>query len=435
MTTQRDFKALVRERMARTGERYSAARARLLSSHTPSSRSTPGILNGYDRFGGVQPGTAAVCNALHHARIHWPLSKTECTEVLVNGLCGGPGFLYAVFEYKGWPPILSLALQSRSMPDVYIGEGLARLGIRRTPYETTSRAAARKALDDALARDRAAICVVDVASLPWHGLPREFVGGGPHVVTVAGRDGESYWIDDRALRPIRVDATVLADSRAAYRKGKNRLTTIDGPDASADPRRAMSDAIADTARRYVDPAVPKSFQVNCGFSGLAKWKQLLTDRRDRKGWPSIFAEGARAFAGLQRAYEAIECQVAPGAGRGFYAQWLDDAAATLGRPALSDAAAAYRESAAAWSALAGVIAKAPDRALRDACLLADRRLELADAQTGGSADAASLVERRKALADECHLSTDDALSLYAEMATLVGRVIDAEQAAVKALGG
>ena len=128
MTKQREFKALVRERMDKTGERYTAARAQLLGKASTPSRiqhTFPGVLPGYDTFGGIQSGTAALCNTL--ATI--PIEGAPFTESLVNGLCGGPGFLYAVFEYKGWPPMLSLALRSRSMPDVYIAEGLSRIGM------------------------------------------------------------------------------------------------------------------------------------------------------------------------------------------------------------------------------------------------------------------------------------------------------------------
>ena len=54
-------------------------------------------------------------------------------------------------------------------------------------------------LDQTLAAGKVAICIVDIASLPWYGLPAEFIGGGPHVVTVAGRYGDRYWIDDRCV--------------------------------------------------------------------------------------------------------------------------------------------------------------------------------------------------------------------------------------------
>ena len=101
---------------------------------------------------------------------------------MINGLCGGPGFLYAVFEYKGWPPMLTLALRNRSTPDVYAGQGLSRLGVGLEQHETSSRAAAqKKTLDETLAAGKPPLCVTDIASLPHYGLPMHFVGGAPHV--------------------------------------------------------------------------------------------------------------------------------------------------------------------------------------------------------------------------------------------------------------
>jgi hypothetical protein len=237
-------------------------------------------------------------------------------------------------------------------------------------------------------------------------------------------------------RPVRVDAGALANARAAYRKAKNRLITIDGPAPSADLARSMAEAVADTALRYAEPAVPQSFWSNCGFSGLSKWKQMLTDTKDKKGWPTLFSEGPRAYAGLQRAYESIECQVAPGAGRSFYAEFLDAAAKTLGRPKLSTAAAAYREAGAAWSKLAALVAESPDKALREACAIADRRLELGDSAGNGAAkESVELWERRMKLAGDCRLSRQAALAIYGEIAGLLEVVIAAEEAAVNAMRG
>ena len=173
MTRQRDFKALVRERMAKTGERYTAARAQLLAQHIDATASQPypGVLDRYTHFGGVQSGTGPLTNVLRYAGVTSPLTQEPYAEATINGLCGGPGFLYAVFEYKGIGPILSIALQSRSMPDVYLDNGLNRLGLQFETFESSSPAAARKTLDAALAAGHAPICVTDAASFPWLGLP------------------------------------------------------------------------------------------------------------------------------------------------------------------------------------------------------------------------------------------------------------------------
>src|SRR5262249_4215729 len=100
--------------MARTGERYAAARAQLLSqrNRVDEAPAFPGVISGSTRLGGVQSGTAPLTNLLRQAGIRSALADGPFTETIVNGLCGGPGFLYAVFEYKGWPPMLSIALQA-----------------------------------------------------------------------------------------------------------------------------------------------------------------------------------------------------------------------------------------------------------------------------------------------------------------------------------
>lgn len=436
MTRQRAFKALVRERMVRTGERYAAARAQLLATRgdpLPSGRYR-GILPGYDRFGGIQSNTAPLRNVLRHAGIFSPMTGAPYSEAAVNGLCGGPGFLYAVFQYKGLPPILTLALQSRSMPDVYVAAGLSRLGLRLTQAQTTSAAASRKALDESLEAGRAPLCVVDLASLPWYGLPSEYVGGSPQVVGIAGRDGDAYWIDDRPPQPMRLEAAALANARARFRQGKNRLIRVEGPDPAYDAKRAVRDAVADTARSYTDPAVPKSFQVNCGFSGLNKWRQMLTEEKDKKAWPAVFGEGPLAHAGLHRAYECIEGQFGPGAGRPLYAQFLEESAAAIDRPSLRSAASVFREAGEAWTRLAGLIANCGDEAVRQACEVVDRRLELADGQSGDISDeSAGLWARRHRLAADCRLTKDAARALYAEMSGVVGRILDLERTAVAQL--
>jgi hypothetical protein len=425
MTKQRDFKTLVRERMARTGERYAAARARVLSETAarahpspPLRRAYPGVLDGYDAFGGIQSGTAPLTNVLRHAGLVWGPTGRAFTEPVVNGLCGGPGFLYAVFEYKGWPPLLSIALHSRSMPDAYIAQGLARLGVATTRHETTSPAAARKTLEATSSAGKPALCAA-----------------GLRTVAVVGRDGDDWWIDGRAAVPGRVSSATLARFRSAYRPAKNRLTTVDGAAESADPIGALRLAIADTAKAYTEPPVPRSFWVNCGFAGLEKWQRMLTDSNDKKAWPALFDEGPRAFAGLKRTYEWVACLVAPGAGRPLYAEFLEEAARILKEPSLRTAAAAYREAGQLWSAFADSIATVNDPAVRRACEEADREVESLDAE-GDCRPVASPIDQMKEQREAgsaCRLTKTAARAIYAEMAVRLGAIGDAERAGVDAM--
>jgi hypothetical protein len=418
VTKQRDFKALVRERMSKTGERYAAARAQLLAQRDQIETTThPGVIAGYDRFGGVQGGTAPLTNILRHAGLTWAPAGGPFTETIVNGLCGGPGFLYAVFEYKGWPPILSIALQARSMPDAYIAQGLSRIGGKIKTHETASPGPARKTLDALLAEPRPALCLTGLRS-----------------VGVVGRDGSDYWIDDRSPKPARMSAEALAKARAGYRPAKHRLWAIDGADPRYKPEVALRQAIADTAKSYTEPPVPKSFWANCGFAGLEKWQRLLTDRKDKKGWPTLFDEGARAFGGLTRTYEWTACLIAPDAGRGFYAAFLDEAAKILKAKSLAAAAGHFREAASEWGQLGECIAKVDDPAVRRACAAAQDTLELADADgLCGASESPMAGPKPNPEAANCRLTKDQALAIYADIAARLGRILAAERAGVAEL--
>jgi hypothetical protein len=326
--------------------------------------------------------------------------------------------LYAIFEYKGWPPLLSIALHSRSMPDAYIGQGLARLGVATTRNETTSPSAARKALEVTLGAGTPALCAA-----------------GLRTVAVVGRDGDDWWIDGRAPVPTRLASPTLARFRSGYRPAKNRLTTIVGAAPSADPSGTLRLAIADTAKSYVEPAVPRSFWVNCGFAGLEKWQRMLTDSKDKKAWPALFDEGPRAFAALKRTYEWVACLVAPGAGRPLYAEFLDEAARILSEPSLRTAAAAYREAGRLWSAFAVGVATVDDAAVRRACDEAEREVESLDAEGDCQtmANPIEQMEKQRAAGADCRLTKAAARSIYAEMAVRLQAIGDAERAGVAAM--
>lgn len=437
MTRQREFKSLVRERMEKTGERYTTARAQILAKLTEpqDTRQTPGVLGGYDRFGGINGDTAVLHNVLRFSKIKNPLTQQPFDETTINGLCGGPGFLYAVFEYKGWPPMLTIVMRSRSMPDVYVAEGLKRLGVKFTEKQSVSAGAARKALDAALSENKPAICTVDIASLPWYGLPKELAGGGPHTVAVIGKHENRAWIDDRAPRPIPIDLDALDNARARYRAAKSRLITIDGADAKFDLRKALSEAIIDTAKSYDEYAVPKSFQSNCGFAGLEKWRDLLTNQKDKKGWPTVLAEGPRAYAALSRLYACLQYEyTAPAGGRAWYADFLDRAADWLNRPKLRDAASAYRRAGKSWEQIAKLVSDCEDRAVRESCELADKRAEMLDhAADGDVSEFKAMWDRRQKLGEECALSAEVALKLYAKIADVLGEAIKHEREAVTSL--
>ena len=147
----------------------------------------------------------------------------------------------------------------------------------------------------------------------------------------------------------------------------------------------------------------------------------------------MFADGPRAYAALYRAYEDIECRSTAG-GRAFYADFLDEAAGLLGQNHLRQAAAAYRDAGKLWSRIADAIANCPDDAIRRACDIADRRVELNDAlDDGASGEAAALWQQRHTLGDRCALGREAAASLYRELADVVDGILRTERHAVDLL--
>ncbi len=440
MTTQRTFKDGVRSRMRKTGESYTTARSHLLQKSNNRPKLTaqyPGLLPGYTSFGGVQGDTAVLRNVFTFSGVTNPATGKPYTEAMINGLCGGIGFMYALFEYKGHAPMLTLVMRSKSMPTRFVADVFGRVGVETKESVTGSARVARKALDDALAAGKPAICLVDSAGLPYYGLSPESMGMGPQYLAVVGIDDDCAWLDDRAVCPTRVTLDQLAKARGGYRAGKQQLVTIESVDSNHDLEASIRKAIGDTIAALEDGqvGVPDSFKVNCGFSGMEKWQNLLTDSKDKKSWPRVFAESENAFVGLRRTYACIQYEyTAPAAGRAFYADFLDEVGATTRITGLPAAAKLCRQSAIAWTNLAREIANCDDPAIRRACAITDERSELIDQHGGEAADAMAVLSSELAsLGDECALTADEAIPLFAKLSERVEEILDLEREAVDRL--
>lgn len=438
VTTQADFKHAVRQRMKKTGERYTAARAMLLQSANRANSTSPsikGLFRGYASFGGICRDTGALRNTLAAAGITAPHTGQPCSEALVSGLCGGVGFLYAVFEYKGMPPLLSVMCRFDTMPDSYIAGGIERLGLKVKTSETASATTARKALDAAIADERPALCVVDCVGLAAGDEgPMKMCGMAPTVVAVAGADGDDLLIDDGGVTPRRMSFEQFSRARALYKKAKNRLITIETAPQSLDPTAPVRAAVSATADRYFN-APYKGFASNFGFAGLEKWQRLLTDAKDKKGWPALFGEGKTAYLALRRTYDGIEHEfTAPAAGRPLYADFLGEAAAITGDKHYARAADAYRRAGEGWQALTDTIAACGDPAVEQGCALGDSARELFDeADCHRRSEAETIARERITLAQSCTLSKDRAAEIFSQLAERLSEIIAIEREAVSVL--
>ncbi|MEL7209625.1 MAG: BtrH N-terminal domain-containing protein, partial [Actinomycetota bacterium] len=356
MTDQRNFKRLVRDRMARTGERYTTARAHVLAADpasTANQASGPsGRFRGVIAIGGQQPDLAAARNLCANAGVRGP-DGGPLTEAMAFGLAGGLGFLYGVFSYDDGPT-MTIVARHDSMPDPFCEPLFGRVGAEVDIATTGGAKKAAATLDAVLADERPALCTVGAGALPYLGESEAMAGMAPHVVGVVGlTDDGSVLVDDRAPTPIPVDRPTFDTARAAYTKAKHRLITVSAVDPDHDWAAAMVDAVETAPARFDEPPVPQ-FAANVGLAGLTKWQRLLTATGDAKGWPKVFAAGRDAAIGLSRLHDCIDhAYTAPAAGRPLYADFLAEAGAVVGgEPARRwrEAAERFRVSGESWRA-------------------------------------------------------------------------------------
>jgi hypothetical protein len=343
MTARRGLKKIVRGRMARTGESYSTA-LRQVAVDKSTYRHRDSVLVGY---------------LLERAGL-------ALSEPMVCGLGGGIGFMYAVFEYDAVPhPLLTIVAQHHPQP--WTSAVFDRLGVTYTEAHSSSPKAARAALTAALDEGRPVHCVVDRRLLPWRDDTPDYGAADPFPVVVERRSGETLTVLDppRGERQLDLDAFVAA--WGSHRQGRFRRATVtDVSDVDLDA--AARDAIAVTAAHLTGPVLGNSFDVNVGFSGMAKFAGELRDTRTRKGWARRFAEPAARAHAMRRLVECLEKEyTAPGATRPIYADFLDLVAPE------NDAAGLIRAAGDRWSALAR--SATTDGDLRAWC---DRAADLVD---------------------------------------------------------
>jgi hypothetical protein len=342
MTSHKDLKRRVRERAARTGESYTTARRHVVAA---AGRS------GYPFAAGTHRESTLLGHLLQHAGHRDPRTGDPYTEAMLCGLAGGIGFLYAVFEYRGLPPMVTIVAQHH--PEPWAPAALRRLGTAHTVAHSSSPRAATAALDAALAAGAAVQCTVGRAALPWH---RESgaLDADPYPVVVAGRRDDDLLVDDGAGRPHVIGAEPFAQSWAAHRKGRFHRLTLGGPDGEPDLAAAVRDAVATTVAHLTGPVLGNSFDVNMGFSGMARFAAQLRDTGGRTGWARRMAAPGALELALRRVHDCLEREyTAPGATRPLYADFLDEAAVVLSEPRLRAAAALFRASGGLWSAVAG----------------------------------------------------------------------------------
>lgn len=391
------------------------------------------LLPGYSQVGGFHAETAAFKNVLAAKQLMNPHTGKPFTEAMLFGIGGGLGMGYILWEFQEHQSkALVIAFHNNWQYPVKFYETLCeRLHLKFSAPETGNKKVAAQTLKDALAESTPAIAWVDRASMPYLQLPEMMKGHLGHFVTVCGSDGDDMLIDDLAERPFSVSADALVEARARIGSYKNRLLLVHGPAGSIDLETAIKEGIAFCIQHL--SADSESFSL----PALRKWAKMMTDEKNKKGWPSVFKDPRGLYSTLSSMFEVIEFQGAASGLRSLYADFLLEAADVIHNHRLKEPAEHYAALAQQWHLLA-------EEALPDNVPQFKRARQLMREQNdallkGGDAwrDTVSLTEQLRALRSECNLNfplNDQGISdLFGTLQSRLQSIYQAEVEAVKAL--
>lgn len=425
MTRQRQLKSLIRSRMDRTGEKYMVARRHVLNSH-PSSE--------YELRGGFDPETSACANAFANRGIFNPFTGQPISEGLVLGVGGGLGAGYILWEFnatKGTDrKVATLGFRNQwQYPDRWYAKVCQRLGVAVQIHETSSAARARGLLDQALDDGIPAIAFVSTADLPYWHLPAEQSGWWGYPITIYGREGDRYLVDDRNTGRLTIGAGDLAAARSRIPSYKNRLVVADAAAAELDGEQLVAGVQAGL-REQVAHLSEKS--TSFSLPAFDKWAKMLADTRNAKSWSRVFADGVGLVDVLVSVADQVDDRGQFGGSlRRLYAQFLDDAGRLIDLD-LAEPASAYKVAAERWLDVAAVCRSVPavDEASRLHRVRRDA-VERGDIGDGAARKAAAGIADVLRSADR--LAPDEMGDLFSNLSEAVHSVVRAERDALETL--
>ncbi len=425
MTRQRQLKSLIRSRMDRTGESYMVARRHVLNGR-PSSE--------YELRGGFDPEASACANAFANRGILDPVTGQPISEALVLGVGGGLGAGYILWEFhatKGASRrVVTLGFRNQwQYPDRWYAKVCQRLGVAVQFHETSSTAKARKLLDQAIDEGIPAIAWVSVADLPFWHLPAEQSGWWGYPITVYGREGDRYLVDDRTTGQVTIGADDLTAARSRIPSYKNRLVVADAAASELD-----RDQLVAGVRAGLEEQLAHLSEKSASFSlpAFDKWAKMLTGAKNTKAWPNVFADGLGLIEALVSVVDQIDDRGQFGGSlRHQYAGFLDHAGPLVGVD-LSEPSAAYVDAAERWLDVAAVCRSVP--AVDEAARLSRVRRDAVDRGDNGDEAALEAAEGiARVLRSVDPVGRDEMADSFTRLAEAVQAAANAEREALQAL--
>lgn len=309
------------------------------------------LLQNYRPAGGTHPESATIASALAYAGAVAPHTGKPYSEELLFGIGGGIGLGYTLWEFKKCDAaVVTLGFQHRwNAPREYTDAICSRISARHAFFETGGVKTAEKHLAQALAAGRPAICWVDQGNLPYLHLAKEFSGCFGWMVIAYGLDEKSVLIDDLGKKPFLLTREQFQVARKRIASHKNRVLVVEPPQGPA-----LEQAIVDGIRDCVEQLTEKSESI--GLGAIEAWARAMTDRKAKKAWPEVFAEGVGLYGALVGVHESICHLGADGAGlRSMYADFLTEASRVLDDKALGKVSRKYRAVAKQWSRLSEIV--------------------------------------------------------------------------------
>lgn len=395
-------------------------------------------LKGFRVFGGQHANATAVAQLLAHAGQVSPIDGEAFDDVMVFGIGGGIanglGDCPSVLRYGAGA---GLALVGGYGAVDYAGAWqntvLQRLGAVAVQQEASSDSAAQKKMAAELDAGRA-VLVQCARMLPYYGTdPTAGLCGGSYAVVVYGFDAtsEEVMLADTAKKGFRVNVEALGKARGTVCTHKRRQFSI----SAVKPVNKASLAAACLAGIRDGVAAQKKPRIKTlSLAALPLLANAAEHPTAKTGWTRNYA--ARLAWPLFEIWSSIEVMSAGGGlARGFYAQFLERAAGVTGRPALGEAAAAYRLAEKQWRTVAAATAPRgfPEFAAAQAQLLeANKVMKRGDGERSATLFNSAL-QAKAALGRAWPLETAATQSLLHELAERIRTAHAAECSALDVL--
>lgn len=393
------------------------------------------ILKHYHHFDGRHWETGTLCNVLAYQGVTAPHTGKPLSEALLFGIGGGIVAGYFTFEYSGLDPSLNFLTRNTFEPGDMIRERL-RIPTEVKQTDNPDKAAANltRVLDDG----KPALVWGDLCQYPYFNMPPNNQLWLMFPVVVYGYDADSVSIADRAKVGLTVSVDELAKARARTSANKHRLMTLGAPNLDTLPA-AVEAGIQACVSSFLDEPPRGQMKGKYGLDAFTHWMNLLADTSTKKGWAKSYPPGAKFYTMLKSGYHYVHFWGGDSSGsRGVYADFLDEAATILSKPALKDVAAHYRTAASLWDAMLRALLPDSIAPFKDTRELMQRSFGLFIEQGGASLPERQQISTRlKTIRDEMDthfpLNERESAALRDQLRDQLQHIHDAEQAAVLAL--